>query len=394
MPSERRLTDGSPHVSIACMRTTRTLDKSLVRQAPRDTGERTSARSISVLRRLSRAGISAYLMKLSICFLVVAVQSVVASHSRNNALWTSSIFLRGYSPSANEQLTPEYLRRYSETLRRNHIKYPYLFSGPYEIDGHLPGFAFSDTARNSIDSIMNHNPDLVILPWVGGVQNKTVHLEDPAWVRTAIADSTRLVKRLEVRGLHVDFEYFVPGGPLDAEILGNQTVEGSNDHGKNVNEFLRLLRLALPDAFISSVVTATSSGTKPWKRKTSLQELKAMVRYVDQVSFMYYDTAIGNQREFEDNCVELLKDIRTLKQSCGQREVQFLIGIGTFVNKEEELQKYRNIQIENVTNTLETIKRSMATLDDDEELIDGIAIYCDWATDESQWTEFRDRWPS
>jgi len=80
------------------------------------------------------------------------------------------------------------------------------------------------------------------------------------------------------------------------------------------NEFHRRLRDLLPNAFISSVVTATSVGTRPWKRKTSKKDLSVLIRYIDQLSFLFYDTSINDQQSFENNCLNLVKDIQFLSQ--------------------------------------------------------------------------------
>lgn len=148
------------------------------------------------------------------------------------------------------------------------------------------------------------------------------------------------------------------------------------------------LRDLLPDAFISSVVIATSPDTKPWKRKTTLEELKVLVQYVDQLSFLYYDTYIHDQKTFEENCAYLLNDIKTLKQT---NDIQYLISIGTFVNV-PELHKYRNLEIEAIPNSLENIKKQAFLVDSTQQLVNGISIFCDWETDESEWKQFYRYW--
>ena len=64
-------------------------------------------------------------------------------------------------------------------LRRGNIKYPYLFAGPFRLDGTLPAYALSDGARRCIRTVREEHPGAVPLPWVGGVQGKQLRLEDP-----------------------------------------------------------------------------------------------------------------------------------------------------------------------------------------------------------------------
>jgi hypothetical protein len=310
---------------------------------------------------------------------------------QENAIWTQSIFLRGYHPRLYNKLQNNDIQEYAETLIRNNIKYAYLFAGPFNKEGFLPDYAFTDTAVNSVKLLKKYYPEITILPWVGGIQNKTVYLDDSTWVRNALADSKRLIQTLSVPGLHFDFEFIVKGDSF----LERVVIEGGsgdiNSYGKNVNEFHRRFRELMPEAFVSSVVVATSPGTKPWKRKTSLDELKVLIRYIDQLSFLYYDTYIGNQSDFEENCTFLIKDIHKLKQIDSTLNVQYLVALGTFIN-EPELQKYRNMDIENIPNTLETIKTCILEICPSEQIVDGISIFCDWETDEAEWSQIYKYW--
>ena len=305
-----------------------------------------------------------------------------------NSVWTESIYLRGYQPTTLEKLTDEHLKTYAETLKKNGVKYAYLFAGPYGEDGHLPDYAFSDVAINSIKQLKRYYPDIIILPWIGGVQNKTVYLGDPTWVAQAITDTKKLVETLNVPGVHIDFEYILPGDAYLDQTIKTESPGQREQHGNNVNEFHKKLRQVIPDAFISSVVVATSPDTKPWKRKTTMEELHVLTQYVDQLAFLYYDTYISDQVIFEKNCYQLLQDIKTLKN---ENDIQYLVAIGTFTNV-PELHKYRNLDIENIPNSLKTIKREAVRVDSTNRVVDGIALFSDWATDNDEWTAFRRHW--
>ncbi len=211
---------------------------------------------------------------------------------QKNAIWTQSIFLRGFQPSTLNKLTEEGILNYTITLKQNNIRYAYLFAGPFNKNGYLPDYAFSDTAVNTVKLLKKFYPDLIILPWVGGIQNKTVYLNDSNWVKYALLDSKKLIETLSVSGLHFDFEFILKGDPLLERTVSEGGSGDCDSYGNNVNEFHRKFRKLMPDAFVSSVVFATSPGTKPWKRKTSLEELKVLIQYVDQLSFLYYDTQL------------------------------------------------------------------------------------------------------
>lgn len=308
---------------------------------------------------------------------------------QENAIWTESIYLRGYKPSNGKKLTKKDLKKYAQTLKKNNVRYAYLFAGPYQEDGHLPNYSFSKLAKKSVKQLKELYPQIVILPWIGGVQNKTVYLGDSIWVKNALNDTKKLIKTLDISGVHIDFEYILKGNPyLDTTIEPEEPHDKEN-YAKNVNSFHKKLRSLLPNSFISSVVVATSPDTKPWKRKTTIDELSILVKYVDQLSFLYYDTHIDSQKVFEQNCIDQIGDIKKLKDL--NTETQFLLAIGSFINR-RELHKYRNMDIENIKNTLEVIKKSALRVDNSERLVDGISIFCDWETDKKEWKEFYNNW--
>jgi hypothetical protein len=331
-----------------------------------------------------------------VCCLLLFVLSSCGSDKnikigQENALWSESVYLRGHRPSNLKKLTEIDILKYAEILKNNNIKYAYLFAGPFNKDGSLPDYSFSNIAINSVALLKEICPDIVILPWVGGIQNKTVFLDDSIWVKNALNSSKKLVQTLSVHGLHLDFEFILEGNPY----LDRTEVEGGSgdieSYGNNVIEFHRKLRLLMPEAFISSVVPSTSPGTRPWKKKPKLDELKVLIQYIDQLSFLYFDTHINNRQDFEENCLFLIKDIQQLRNSDNTHSVQFLVGIGTFINT-PELQKYRNMQLENIPNTLKTIKNSILEVSPNKQIVDGISIFCDWETSETEWDQIYDNW--
>ncbi len=308
---------------------------------------------------------------------------------QENAVWTESIYLRGFKPSTGRKLKDADLKKYANTLKENNIKYAYLFAGPYQRDGHLPNYPFSDLAKGSVSKLKEYCPGIIVLPWIGGIQNKTVYLGDSIWVRNALEDTKRLVETLDVPGVHIDFEYILKGHPyLDATIMREKPGDEAN-YANHVNAFHKKLRKAMPHAFISSVVVATAPGTKPWKRKTSIGELKELVPLVDQLSFLFFDTHIDSQKVFEENCLAQIRDIQTLQDR--SPHTQYLMSIGTFVNR-KELRNYRDLSIENVSNTLKVVKKTALEVDPNNKIVDGISVFCDWQTDKSEWREFYDHW--
>ncbi len=337
------------------------------------------------------------MLKTSIFFILLSVILAACTSEENNlgkvmgqenAVWTQGLFLRGYDIRNNKALDLEQIHNYTVTLRDHRVKYAYLFAGPFKNDGHLPDYPFSKAAIRNVQLMKESNPDLIILPWIGGVQNKQVYLGDSNWVKNALVDTKRLVEILKVPGVHVDLEYILAGeSALDSTINKEQPGD-LESYGENVNQFHKKLRVLLPKAFISSVVVSTSPDTKQWKRKTSMPELKVLVKYVNQLSFLFYDTRINDQETFSKNCRYLVTDIESLSK---ERPIQYLIGVGTFIN-EPALRKYRNLDIENLPNTLSTIRDAALAVNSSKQIVDGIAIATDWTTSVYGWDSFKKYW--
>jgi hypothetical protein len=326
--------------------------------------------------------------------IILAAMMLSCQPDRNtdeNAVWCESIYLRGYRPSTKERLTYGHLERLSEVLTQNSITSVYLFAGPYGKDGCLPQYAFSVSAQKAVAYLQSHNPGLRILPWLGGIENNTVSLNDSTWVNNALMDTQKLVKVLGVDGVHIDFEFLLPGNSyLDTTIEKERPGERER-YGENVNAFHKRLRDLIPDHFISAVVACTSPRAKQWKRKTTLEELQGLVPLVDQLSFLFYDTSINDQKDFEEACRNQLEDVRRLRIKTPDAKTQFLLAVGTFVNL-IELQGFRDLSIENLPNTLTTISDCIKQTKTDVPLINGIAIFCDWETDLVEWKEFQKYW--
>jgi len=52
-----------------------------------------------------------------------------------------------------------------------------------------------------------------------------------------------------------------------------------------------------------------------------------------------------------------------------------------FVRNEPALQKYRDLRIENIPNSLQTIQKSAFKVNSKKKLVNGISLFCDWETD-------------
>lgn len=308
--------------------------------------------------------------------------SYSSANAKENATWIKSTYFRGYDPVTKKNLTSKDVESLALRLKANHIRYAYIFAGPYENDGHLPNYAFSQKAKSSIAILKRIYPELKIFPWVGGIQNKTVHLERPNWVKNAIADTAKLIKAMPIDGVHLDFEYV-----LYPDSKFNDKKLNTDNYGEYWVKFHKLLRLTLPKAFISSVVVSTASDTKPWKHKHSLNEIKELSSIVDQMSFMFYETSLMEMKVYRDSLKEQLQQIKDLK-SLGQNQSEYLIGLGIF-SEEKKLQSYRDLGFGNLSVALKLLQETEHEISQKKSIVDGLAIYCEWMTTDLEWDQLR-----
>lgn len=320
----------------------------------------------------------------SICLAVLLVLGL--NHlaiAKENATWIKSTFFRGYDPISKKKLELKDIEALATRLKANNIRYAYIFGGPFEDSGHLPDYVFSAQAKESIKILKKIYPELKILSWIGGVQNKTVYLEQVDWVKNAITDISRLVKTISVDGIHLDLEYVLYPYPKF-----NHRRLNSDTYGIHWVNFHKLLRLALPNEFISSVVVSTASGTKPWKHKHLLSEIKEVSSIINQISFMFYETNIHELKTYRESLKEQLQQIKNLKNELNQKAPQYLIGVGTF-NIQKALSGYRDLRFENLPMTLKLMKELDQEISPKTSLVEGLAIFCEWETTDTEWNELR-----
>jgi GH18 family chitinase len=303
---------------------------------------------------------------------------------QENAVWTGSIFLRGFDPTTQEKLTDEKLIALAERLKHNSIRYIYAFAGPYQKDGHLPNYAFSARARASIALLKKTYPSLKILSWIGGVEDKTVHLENETWRETSIQETAKLMASVPFDGVHIDLEYV-----LFPKKSASTTPTDQYDSGWV--RFHEKLREKLPNAFLSTVVVASPPGTQPWKHKHEMKDLIETSRAVDQVAFMYYETHLHDMDSYRENMRLQLEQIQQMKAALGVKTPEYLFGIGTFKN-DKALKSYRDMRFENVSTTLTILDELISKFPPSARLIDGLAIYGDWTTKPEDWAQIRKLW--
>ncbi len=256
--------------------------------------------------------------------------------------------------------SPEAIAALYTTLRGHHITDVYPHLCPANRDGTLPGVD-SAQAHRLLDGL----PGIRILPWIGGIDGRTVRLHDPAWRASFARSAAELIERYPFAGIHLNIEP-CPSG--DEEFL----------------TLLDELRAALPKgALISVAAYPPPTILHPFRnvhwgedyyRKVSMRS--------DQMAVMMYDTALRSEKLYIHLMRRWTRD--TLAWSSSK---ELLLGLPTY---EDAGARYHVPRVENLRNALLGIHAGLLDLGTLPAHYQGVAIYCLWETDDDEWRYFED----
>jgi hypothetical protein len=114
---------------------------------------------------------------------------------------------------------------------------------------------------------------------------------------------------------------------------------------------------------------------------------------VDQIAILFFDTSIKDKAQFRDAMHFQLQEIRRWRAPIPEKQIQFLLGIGTFINK-PELRPFRDLEVENIPNTLVTLQKLLQAHPELKDAVDGFAIFAEWTTAPREWRQIRRNWSS
>ena len=305
----------------------------------------------------------------------------------SHGMWTQSLFFRGFNPTTGSKLRMTDIVQLSKDAKSNSIRDLYIFAGPFNADGSIPEYAFSQTARSTIKRLRELAPQVRVLPWLGGLQDKTVFLNNSAWRARAIDDTIRLTQFLGVAGAHLDFEYILPSSTF---VIQTEHIPAErspmNMYHPSMRDFFRELKQKAPSLFISTVFPSSAPEVSPWKINPTRRELEEVAPLTNQISLLFYDTSIKSQELFEQGMRHQLEDIVAVRKASPSTEMN--VAFGTFINY-EALHPYRDLSIENLPNSFATLKRALHGLAAGNPL-SGISIFCEWETEAAEWDQFRE----
>ena len=297
---------------------------------------------------------------------------------KDNGLWAQGNYLREHfitSLPLQIKVEDKHFDELVQNVQKHNIKHLYVFWSAFESSGAIPDLdsGFKIKRFKKLKKLL---PQTNIIPWVGGVQYKGIHLESSNWRANVNKSIFTLLQKLEVKHVHVNLEYVLYGSSLDSSVNYPQNY---------INLFKEFRQSYGDEIVISAPIASTSTMVTPFKYQHSYQEVLEISKYVNHISFLYYDTKLSSEEAYYRGLDEQLLHIKNLKKIYTNNK--YSIGLGTFENGFPPARVYRDVNVEKLGSTLRYIKQH-----EHYKYVEGISIFCEWYTDKYEWQEFYDNW--
>lgn len=252
-------------------------------------------------------------------------------------------------------------------LRAHRITDLFPHVAPATLRGELPHV--DEVQMEQFLDVFSREPERV-LPWVGGVRDTHVFPQSQAWREAFIASLLHLLERHpRLAGIHLNAEPWPSGDPHMLVLLDE-------------------LREALPPAKLLSI--AAYPPPTWWHPHPEVHWDESYFRAVasrsDHLAVMMYDTGIVLQKPYRHLMSEWTREV--LRWSVhDERSTPVLLGLPAY---EDADVMYHNPRVENLWNGLLGIHAGLHTMAGPPPHYQGIAIYAEWTTDESEWRMLRE----
>jgi hypothetical protein len=208
-----------------------------------------------------------------------------------------------------------------------------------------------------------------VIPWIGGPSGSSVRLPIPKWRETFAGKVRRLIEQHpRLAGVQVNVEPLTTG---DTNFL--TLLEG--------------IRAALPPSKVLSV--AAYPPPTRWQPSEDVHWSEAYFREVarrcDQMAVMMYDVGQRMPKAYQHVMAGWTREALAWSES-----KSVLLGVPTYNDPGVD---YHNSNTESLTNALLGIHRGLAS-EPMATNYQGVSIYCDWETTESEWAYFREHFLS
>lgn len=290
-------------------------------------------------------------------------------HDRNqNGIWISHGWLGDdnwftHNRKTNElsrYRNQEVIRALAAKFRAHHITDVFPHLCPADIEGPIPAVDATQTEK-----FLDEFAGFRVMPWIGGPNGGSARFRDEKW-RQAFLGSVKQLLEAHPRftGVHLNVEPLASG---DADFL----------------KLLEELKATLPSGKMLSI--AAYPPPTRWQPSEDVHWNEAYFREVakrcDQIVVMMYDTSLLVPKLYQNLMAAWATEV--LAWSEGK---PVLLGVPTY---NDTGVAYHHPRVENLRNALLGIHRGLSrqSLPTNYQ---GVAIYCDWETDGSEWKHFQE----
>jgi len=292
---------------------------------------------------------------------------------KSNGIWLQHGWIgdnEWFRRNNKEKLIPsfrniQHIRELASMLKKHHIKDVFPHLCPTWPDGTIQAIDEQQTML-----FLKEFSEFRVIPWVGGVAGVQVFIENQKWRETFVRSVCALLNTYpQLAGIHLNIE------PCRS---GNKT-------------FLLLLqqiRRALPDGKLLSVAAyppPTLWHPFPdvhWDKEYFIEVSKS----TDQVVVMMYDTALHFGKVYQYIMASWTKEVLLWS-----KKASVLLGVPTY---DDEGVGYHTPKVENIDNALLGIHAGLASFKSLPASYKGVALYCEWEMDLSEWCYFRENFLS
>jgi len=283
----------------------------------------------------------------------------------SNGLWLGHRWYTGREVRTGEPVGSEAIPPLIARLRAARIRYVFVHVGPARLEGDI-----EDSAAPLFGELRASYPEGVFLAWLGARLDR-VALDREDW-RSGIATQNEKLRAEGFDGVHFNLE------PLrDAE--------------PGYLELLALVRSRMGDDWIISQATPRSAlfdipvvgiSENFW----SGGFYRATMDIANQTVLMAYNTNL----RWEPLYVTFVRDQtrRLVQWACMAKHHQLLIGIPAY----QDIPDHHSSRVENIRNATHGVRAALESLGDRPRCFDGVAIYANWVTDDSEWSDFETHW--
>ena len=251
------------------------------------------------------------------------------------------------------------IRELAAKLRRHHITDVFPHLCPADAEGRIPA-----VETRQVETFLDVFQGFRVMPWIGGPNGSPVRCVDAKWRAGFIEAAGQLLSaHPRLAGVQLNVEP-LPSGDRDFLLL------------------LAELRAALPKEKLISV--AAYPPPTRWHEFPEVHwdedYFRQVARRVDHLAVMMYDTSLRRPKLYQSLLADWTRE--TLAWSEGK---PVLLGVPSY---DDTGVGYHHPEVENLVNALRGIHRGL-TRQSRPTHYHGIAIYCEWETDEAEWEYLR-----